>query len=565
VCGKSPRKERTVVSLQKRWQCLESELERSLFLLASFFPAKTPIPLWLLGLATGEGEALSEHLSRAIHHLQALKLLNGMGGEQVQINARPRQFGQQLLESEALQSAVLIAEATQRLFSACWTLDSLKQRALRAGYSGCQGQLRSIRDFLNRLGSTESGQLIEQLEDWFRLETPLLAYRAWFPENLPDLFCQQLYNRSVEADRPFIMQKPPVRWLRLTRKVSGIDPSLEEQDAMTRFQDEVVGDRKVGRGQRDLHKHVLPGIIRCMAFSPDGHLLLTTGQDMSLWLWEVESGRQLRQLQGQTGRVECVAFSPDGKLAFTGGIDGIARLWEVESGDELLHWKAHTSPIEGVAFSPDGRLILTHGGSMARFWRVESGRELAWLSCVTGAGTGIAFSPDGQRVLIGGESWIWLSSLRIGWRRRLKGQTGAVTCVAFSPDEHLALTEGAILTPAEGVRRIVQIWDIKSRRQIFQKEVTRRWITDLAFSPDGRFFSVCESGKLIYFYQAQGPDVGKLLSIFFVTYETGALYWHQDNRLIVADKGGPTWRPHFYHLTLEGDWNLSPVGGLVRR
>jgi WD40 repeat protein len=45
-------------------------------------------------------------------------------------------------------------------------------------------------------------------------------------------------------------------------------------------------------------------------------------------VWDVASGRPPAELRGHAGAVNAAAFSPDGRLIATGGDDGAARIYQ---------------------------------------------------------------------------------------------------------------------------------------------------------------------------------------------------------------------------------------------
>ena len=66
------------------------------------------------------------------------------------------------------------------------------------------------------------------------------------------------------------------------------------------------------------------------------------------------TGKPVGDILKHTDLVQAVAFSPDGTLALTGGDDYTSRLWHVPSGKPLGQPHQHPDKVEAVAFSRRG-------------------------------------------------------------------------------------------------------------------------------------------------------------------------------------------------------------------
>lgn len=83
---------------------------------------------------------------------------------------------------------------------------------------------------------------------------------------------------------------------------------------------------------RDYSGHA--GAVTCLALVPDGTLLVTGGEDKTVRIWEVTSGKQLRAFQGHLGKVTATAARGDGKQVASASEDGAIRVWDLAT-DEI--------------------------------------------------------------------------------------------------------------------------------------------------------------------------------------------------------------------------------------
>ena len=283
------------------------------------------------------------------------------------------------------------------------------------------------------------------------------------------------------------------------------------------------------------HKGLISRGVLSVAFSPDGRLLASSGEDRTVRLWESATGTHRRVLTGHTGRpgpVHCVAFSPDGRLLASGGTDKTVRLWDPATGTQQRVLTGHSGGVSSVAFSPDGRLLASSDDGVW-LWDPATGEHRRTLTGDTWMVHGVAFSPDGRLLASGGtDKTVRLWDPATGIQRRvLTGHRSGVHSVAFSPDGRL-LASG-------GTDKTVRLWDPATGSE--QRILTGHsgGVHSVAFSPDGRLLASGGDKTVLLWDLATGEQrrtlSGHTSFVFGVAFSP-------DGRLLASGSGDKTVR-----------------------
>jgi len=116
-------------------------------------------------------------------------------------------------------------------------------------------------------------------------------------------------------------------------------------------------DRKIGDDYNLIKAYeAAPGRIYDVDFDADGkRFVVGSSLDGSgeVRVYETESGKLLRKLDGQRGAVYCVRFSPSGKVVASAGFDGVVRLNDAETGQLIKEFSPVPEGATAVASAAD--------------------------------------------------------------------------------------------------------------------------------------------------------------------------------------------------------------------
>lgn len=110
-------------------------------------------------------------------------------------------------------------------------------------------------------------------------------------------------------------------------------------------------------------------LVYSAEISPNGKLLLSSGFDKTIKIWDIESTKLLKTLDfGQ--EIFMSKWSPDGKKIVSISFDKTIKIYNAETGECIQTINDDYRPFS-VSFSPDGTKILTAGEKGIKIWGVE--------------------------------------------------------------------------------------------------------------------------------------------------------------------------------------------------
>lgn len=222
-----------------------------------------------------------------------------------------------------------------------------------------------------------------------------------------------------------------------------------------------------------------------LAFSPDGKLLVTGDETSRIFVWDVKTGKKLREFpRGQQYHqrgIQALSFTTDGKTLLSTGKDDVVFLWDFNKMTVKSKFAGNGAVFANATPIKNGIVVATLVGGL-QFRNAHTNAVTAKKDPHTSLGLNeLAFNASRTKMLSAGRDnglavWDTQAQKRLAL---LKGHDDWVQHVAISPNGKLGASSAN--------DRTVVVWDLVGYKKISTLSDQCAVGAPLAFTGDGKF------------------------------------------------------------------------------
>ena len=219
--------------------------------------------------------------------------------------------------------------------------------------------------------------------------------------------------------------------------------------------------------------------VNTAACSADGKIIASASIDKILKLWDCQSGKLIRNLEGQADIINSIVFTNDGKYIIAGSSDKTIRIWEITSGKIVKTLSAHADVIIKVIIDSSNQLLASLSvDQVLCVWDLNTGA----LKYKLNGRSNMQFNRNGNYLLTtstGGMANV-LGATTGKIKYTLNKANNQINKAGFSPD-------GNYIVSADKAGKI-NLWLADEGKIIKEADLYKEQLTALDFTAGGKMF-----------------------------------------------------------------------------
>lgn len=246
------------------------------------------------------------------------------------------------------------------------------------------------------------------------------------------------------------------------------------------------------------------GVTSLRFFPRHGHLLLSSGMDSKVKIWDCYHDRELlRSYSGHTKTVKDICFSNDGKRFLSASYDSYVKLWDTETGQCISRFTTDAIP-NCVKFNPeedkqDQFVIGTSDRKIVQF-DVNSGEVVQQYDHHLGPVNSILFVDENRRFMTSSDD----KSIRV-WEWQINVPIKFIADPAQQSMPTLALHPSGKYVTAQSLDNQILVFGATdrfkpNRKKVFKGNNCAGYGIQMDFTADGQFLMSGDSGGYACFW-----------------------------------------------------------------
>jgi len=182
--------------------------------------------------------------------------------------------------------------------------------------------------------------------------------------------------------------------------------------------------------------HVLSGHVgevTGVTLHATGDYCVTSSADKSWALFDIERGGCVMRVPNGSAGYTCAGFHPDGLILGT-GVDQVVRIWDIKSQQNVASFEGHTGAVNCLSFSENGYYLATGSAdATVKIWDLRKLKNFQTISPEAGGEVGgLAFDFSGLFLAVGAADVSVYGTKDWGAIKSFPGQSSAVSDVSFA-------------------------------------------------------------------------------------------------------------------------------------
>ena len=234
------------------------------------------------------------------------------------------------------------------------------------------------------------------------------------------------------------------------------------------------------------------GHIRDIKFVPDGTQFIVAAST-GIWLYDVQTGAEIAQLNEKPRNIKTIAFSPDGKTLTSSDSEGEVQMWDTSTTKRRSTFQGPQRITDAVsAISGDEIKLANEQHGIISLWEFRTNTPQPVFTDLNsdprlGHSAVMALSPDATHLAAASLEEYEIYPLRV-WNTNtkellftLEGHTRRIQALVFSPDSK---------TLASGdIGNTIRLWDMDTQTPRATFKISEGGFHTLTLSPNGKLLA----------------------------------------------------------------------------